>query len=192
MIVESRTVKVKPFCEQAAADFIKETMAEYGFPNVRRIYRTISGPHNVVYHEYEFTGEMKHLALVVADQVDGEVLDIELRIVLQALAIQRVQDRVAGAVRGRAGTRRLVAAEVLALAAEGALVDAAVVEARERHAEMLQLVDRLRRGAAHVQAPGRVPPQVTRRSCSRASSTLATSMLARVKLRNTASNRDER
>jgi hypothetical protein len=60
MIVERRTVKVKPFCEQAAADFIKETMADYGFPNVRRIYRTISGPHNVVYHEYEFKDWQEH------------------------------------------------------------------------------------------------------------------------------------
>ena len=54
MIVERRTYNVKPFCERAAADFVKEAFAVFGFPNVRRIYRTISGLNDVVYQEFEF------------------------------------------------------------------------------------------------------------------------------------------
>ena len=68
-------------------------------------------------------------ATVFHDQVDGEILDVELGIVLQGLLVQGVQHRVAGAVRRGAGARRLLAAEVLALAAEGALVDPAVWQA---------------------------------------------------------------
>ena len=54
MIVERRTYKVKPFCERATVDFVKETQALSGFPNLRRIYRPISGPDDVFCHEYEF------------------------------------------------------------------------------------------------------------------------------------------
>ena len=54
MIVERRTYKVKPFCERATADFVKETQKEFGYPHVQRIYMQISGPGNVIYHEYEF------------------------------------------------------------------------------------------------------------------------------------------
>ena len=49
-----------------------------------------------------------------------------MRARLEVLLIERVQHGVAGAVGGGAGARRLRAAEVLALAAERALVDAAV------------------------------------------------------------------
>jgi hypothetical protein len=89
-------------------------------------------------------------ALVVLDQVDGEVLVEEVRAGAHVLLIERVQDGVAGAVRRGAGAHGLVAAEVLALAAEGALVDLAVVEPREGHAGVLQLVDGRDRLAAHV------------------------------------------
>ena len=44
-----------------------------------------------------------------------------------------------GTIGRGAGPRRLLAAEILALTAEAALVDLAVVQARKRHAEMLQL-----------------------------------------------------
>jgi len=66
------------------------------------------------------------------------------------LLIERVQDGVAGAVRRGAGARGLIAAEVLALPAEGALVDGAVVEPAERHARVLQLIDGRDGLAAHV------------------------------------------
>ena len=44
---------------------------------------------------------------VLHDEIDGEVLDEELRLVAQRLLIQRVQHRVAGAIRGRARALRV-------------------------------------------------------------------------------------
>ena len=54
MIVERRTHKTKPFCEQETADLCKEIWTVFGASNVVRIYRHISGPENVVYQEFEF------------------------------------------------------------------------------------------------------------------------------------------
>jgi hypothetical protein len=54
MIVERRTYRIKPFCEQAAADFVIETQGVFGRPNVVRLYMPISGPGNVIYQEFEF------------------------------------------------------------------------------------------------------------------------------------------
>ena len=89
-------------------------------------------------------------ALVVHDQVDGEELDVEFGGVPQRLAVHGVQHGVAGAVGGGAGALRLALAVVHGHAAERALIDLAVLGARERHAPMLELVDRLRRVAHHV------------------------------------------
>ena len=55
-----------------------------------------------------------------------EVLDEELGLVLERLLVQRVQHRVAGAVRRRAGALRDALAVVRGHAAERPLVDAAV------------------------------------------------------------------
>ena len=55
MIVERRIHKVKPFCERPTVDFMKEAQKAPGYPHaVQRIYMPISGPENVIYHEYEF------------------------------------------------------------------------------------------------------------------------------------------
>ena len=89
-------------------------------------------------------------ALVVHDQVDGEELDVEFRGVAQRLAVHGVQHGVAGAVGGGAGALRLALAVVQRHAAERPLIDLAVLGARERHAPVLELVDRLRRVAHHV------------------------------------------
>ena len=89
-------------------------------------------------------------ALVVHDQVDGEELDVEFRGVAQRLAVHGVQHGVAGAVGGGAGALRLALAVVQRHAAERPLVDLAVLGARERHAPMLEFVDRRRRVAHHV------------------------------------------
>ena len=92
-----------------------------------------------------------HHAVLGHDEVDGEILDVELGVVLEALAVERVQDRVAGAVGGGAGAlHRRALAELGGVAAERALVDAAVLGAREGHAVVLELVDRLRRLAGEV------------------------------------------
>ena len=72
-----------------------------------------------------------------------------VRRVPDRLLIQRVQHRVAGAIRRRAGALRDALAVVRGHAAERALVDAAVVGARERHAVVLELDDRGRRFLAH-------------------------------------------
>ncbi len=71
-------------------------------------------------------------------------------LVLHALAVERVQHRVAGAVGRGAGALGDALAVVRRHAAEGALVDAPVRRARERHAEMLELIDRFRRVLAQV------------------------------------------
>ena len=89
-------------------------------------------------------------ALVVHDQVDGEEFDVEFRGVAQRLAVHRVQHGVAGAVGGGAGALRLALAVIHRHAAERALVDPAVLGAGERHAPMLEFVDRLGRLAHHV------------------------------------------
>ena len=89
-------------------------------------------------------------ALVVHDQVDGEELDVEFGRMAQRLAVHRVQHGVPGAVGGGAGALRLALAVVHGHAAERALVDLAVLGARERHAPVLELVDGLGRVAHHV------------------------------------------
>ena len=62
---------------------------------------------------------------VVHDQVEGEVLDEELGVVGQRLAVHRVQHGVTGAVGRGAGALDRRFAEILGHAAEGALVDLA-------------------------------------------------------------------
>ena len=92
-----------------------------------------------------------HGAVLVLDQVDREPLVEEHGLALQVALVQRVQQRVAGAVRRRAGARRLATlAVVLGLAAKGTLVDTALLGARERQAHMLQLEHGLGTHAAHV------------------------------------------
>jgi hypothetical protein len=54
VIVERRTYQVKPFCAQAAAEFVKEVFEQIGFPHSSRIYTPIIGTGNVIYHEVEF------------------------------------------------------------------------------------------------------------------------------------------
>ena len=81
----------------------------------------------------------------------AKILDEELGGVAQRLPVQRVQHGVAGAVGGGAGALRGALAVMGRHAAERALVDLAVVlAARERHAPVLELVDRRRRVAAQV------------------------------------------
>ena len=90
-------------------------------------------------------------ALLVHDQVEGEILDKELGVVAQRLLVERMDDRVAGAVGGGAGAVGRGALAVLHhVAAERALVDLPGFGARERHAEMFQFDDRRDRLAAHV------------------------------------------
>ena len=63
---------------------------------------------------------------VLHDEIDREVLDEERRLVPDRLLVQRVQHRVAGAIRRGAGALRDALAEVRRHAAERTLVDPAV------------------------------------------------------------------
>src|SRR5579871_2557279 len=96
------------------------------------------------------TDEAADRALRVADEVDGEILDEELAFGLQRLTVERVQDGVAGAVGGGAGALSDSFAELGRHAAERSLVDLARLGAGERHAPMVQFIDRGRRLAAHI------------------------------------------
>ena len=90
-------------------------------------------------------------AVLGHDQVDGEIFDVELGIVLQALAVKRVQDRVARAVGRRAGALHGRAfAELGRVAAEGTLVDLTLFRSRKRHPVVLQFIDSLRCLAGEV------------------------------------------
>ena len=84
------------------------------------------------------------------DEVEGKVLDEERCIIAQALPIERMQHRVARAVGRGTGTLDRRLAEFLGHAAERALVDLSIFGARERHAEMFKLVNRLGRIAAEI------------------------------------------
>ncbi len=90
-------------------------------------------------------------AVLVHDQVDGEIFDVELGRMPQRLAVHGVQHGVAGAVGGGAGALRGALAVMGGHAAERALIDLAVFfAARERQAPVLQLVDGFRRVAAEI------------------------------------------
>ena len=99
-----------------------------------------------------FQRERHHAAAgaVLHDQVEGEILDEELGRMAQRLPVERVQHGVAGAVRRRAGALRDALAEMGGHAAEGALIDLAVLGARERQAVVVELVDRRRRLAHQI------------------------------------------
>ena len=83
------------------------------------------------------------------NEVEGEVLDEELGIVLQGLLIQGMQHGVAGAGGCRAGALRDALAVVGGHAAERALIDLALLRARERYPVMLELDHRRGRHLAH-------------------------------------------
>ena len=64
-------------------------------------------------------------AVIVHDEIEGEVLDEELRLVAQGLLVERVQDGMAGAVGSGTGSLGGALAVLRGHATEGALVDGA-------------------------------------------------------------------
>ena len=81
-----------------------------------------------------------HALALVHDEVESEVLDEEVRVVAQRLAVERVQERVARTIGDARATLGLLAHAVVERgAAERALIDAAVLFAAERHADVLEL-----------------------------------------------------
>ncbi|CCK27925.1 hypothetical protein BN159_3546 [Streptomyces davaonensis JCM 4913] len=83
-------------------------------------------------------------AVDLGDQLvqDVELVE-ELHALLDAVLVQRLEDHVAGAVRGVAGPADRGLAVVTAVTAEAALVDGAVRGAVERQAHLLQVEDRV-------------------------------------------------
>ena len=80
-------------------------------------------------------------AAILHDQVDREELNEEFGLVSQRLTVESMQHCVAGPVGRRASAlRRRTLAELGGHAAERALVDAAILGARERHAPMLEFI----------------------------------------------------
>jgi hypothetical protein len=92
----------------------------------------------------------EHVAVGIADEVERHPLDEEIRARADVALVERVQQRVPGAVGRRTGALHRFLAEVRGVPAERALVDRAVGVAVERHPEVLELVDDLRRRLAHV------------------------------------------
>ena len=86
----------------------------------------------------------------VGDEVEREIFDEEIHLVLHALAVKRVQHGVAGAIGRGAGALGDAFAEMGGHATESALIDLAVFGSGERHAEMLEFVDRLGRVLAEI------------------------------------------
>jgi hypothetical protein len=86
----------------------------------------------------------------IHDQVDGEVLDEELGVVLQALLIEGVQDGVAGAVGGGAGPLHRGLAVVPHVAAERPLIDLAVLACARTARRSVRALHRRDACAAHV------------------------------------------
>src|SRR5215467_13715633 len=86
---------------------------------------------------------------VIDDQIKHEIFDEELGIVLQALLVKRVKHSVPGPVSGGTGALGQALAPVHGVPAKRPLIDPAILGARERHAEMLELDNCGRRVAAH-------------------------------------------
>ena len=74
----------------------------------------------------EIDGNDAAAGAVLHDEFDGEVLDVELGIVLERLLIQGVQHRVAGAVCCCAGTLRSSFPEIRRHATERPLINSAI------------------------------------------------------------------
>ena len=86
----------------------------------------------------------------VHDQVEAEILDEELSVLGQGLAIHGVQHGVTSAVSGGAGTLDRRFTEIAGHAAKGALIDLTIGGAGEGDAPVLELINRCWRIAAEV------------------------------------------
>ena len=115
----------------------------------RRQYR------DLCFEDHQFAGfhfkshYANDCAFGVAHEVERHPFDEELRAFADIALIQRVQQCVAGAIRRSARARDRLFAEIGRVPAERPLVDRAVRITVKRHAEVLELVDDLRRFATH-------------------------------------------
>ena len=89
-------------------------------------------------------------SILIHDEVNGKIFNEEFCIVLQSLAIERVQNGMSGSVGCGASALCSALAKVCCHATKGTLIDFTIFGARERHAPMFQLVDSCRRIAAQI------------------------------------------
>ena len=88
---------------------------------------------------------------IIHNQVETHIFDEEFGVVFKRLLIQRVQNRMAGAVgRSSSALRGRAFAILRGHAAERALIDLTLFGPRERHSVMFQLQHRRNRFAAHI------------------------------------------
>ena len=90
------------------------------------------------------------LVVLVHQKVEGKEFDVEMRLMLQALLVQRVKDGMAGPVGGGAGAAGHRLSVIKRVATERALVDLAFFGARERNAVILEFDHRRDGVAAHI------------------------------------------
>jgi hypothetical protein len=88
---------------------------------------------------------------VLHDEIESEVLDEEVGVVTERLAVEGVEEGVTCAVRGGSAAVGLATlAELERLSAESALIDFALLGTREGKTEVLELENGARRLTAHV------------------------------------------
>ena len=89
-------------------------------------------------------------AVIIHDQIKGNIFDKELGFMLQALLIQGMEHRVTGTVSRGTGpfNRRLTV--ITGVTTKRALVDFAIFGARKRHAVMFKFMNSRHRIAAHI------------------------------------------
>lgn len=88
---------------------------------------------------------------LVHEEVKGKVLDEEIGVMFQRLAIEGVQDRVTGPIGcSRTSIGLSAFAKFERLASKGTLIDLSIGGTREWHAEMFELDDGIRCLFAHL------------------------------------------
>src|SRR5215469_13235933 len=83
-------------------------------------------------------GDDPTASVAIHHEIERNVFDKKLGVMLEALLIERVQQRVPGPVGGGAGALGQFPSPMQGVAAKRALVNVAVGGAGERHAEMLE------------------------------------------------------
>ncbi len=99
---------------------------------------------------FHVQGDHAAAGTILHDQVNGEILDEELRRMPERLAVHGVQHGMTGTVGSGAGTLGDALAKVGRHAAERPLVDLAFLGTGEGHAPVLELIDGSRRVAHQI------------------------------------------
>jgi len=112
---------------------VRRGAREVGAAVAARRHHRVVGAEAVEGAVLQAHGDHAHALAALHDEVEGEVLDEEVGVVSERLAVEGVEERVAGPVGDAAAALGLAAVAVVqAGAAKGALVDSAVGFAAER------------------------------------------------------------